>query len=323
MNVRKTLPESGNKYYNGKSSGGYSSCIQGSPTCKGRDRLANCVGYCDGAVNEQAGKGKEVYPLNCNAELFIERGLAYGMSCYKNPEVGDCLVWQKGATLNGSDGAGHVAMCIDVLERNSQGIATKIRTAESGYGSSTIFWTTIRSNTNGNWGQASSYKYRGALRLPGVNPNPTPTPTPQPTPSNKFVVGEKVWIEGPLYLSANATTPNGYASKRVTTITRKVDGTANPYNTTGDLGWMKEANISKYYEQPKPTPAPSNTLEEGNKVKIIGTGKGSCDGSGGTAYGLGWERVILKVYDGKPYPYRIGNSNGTTGYYKAEALKKL
>ena len=67
----------------------------------------------------------------------------------------------------------------------------------------------------------------------------------------------------------------------------------------------------------------SNGLKVGDKVKIVGTGNGASDGSSNTAYGIGWEREILKIYEGRAYPYQVGNSTGTTGFYKASSLEKL
>ena len=79
---------------------------------------------------------------------------------------------------------------------------------------------------------------------------------------------------------------------------------------------MNESDIKKYEE-------PKNVLEIGNTVKIIGTGNGSSYGTSNTAYGIGWTRKILDIYtDGRPYPYRVGDNTGTTGFYKASALQK-
>ena len=64
-------------------------------------------------------------------------------------------------------------------------------------------------------------------------------------------------------------------------------------------------------------------MKVGDKVKIIGKGNGDSYGTSNTAYGIGWTREILKIYSGRPYPYRVGNKTGTTGFYKAEALEKL
>ena len=42
--VRRSLPASGNKLYNNGNAGGWSWCINGSPTKAGLNVLANCVG---------------------------------------------------------------------------------------------------------------------------------------------------------------------------------------------------------------------------------------------------------------------------------------
>ena len=108
-------------------------------------------------------------------------------------------------------------------------------------------------------------------------------------------------------------------------VTRKNPGSAHPYNTTGDLGWCDESSLTKINPQPTPvppTPTPTE-LKVGDKVQIIGTGNGSSYGGSNTAYGLGWTRYILRIWNGRPYPYQVGNNTGTTGFYKESALKKL
>lgn len=65
----------------------------------------------------------------------------------------------------------------------------------------------------------------------------------------KFKIGDKVIINGNLYVSSNATKPSSSVKNKVTNITRIAQGTKHPYNTTGDLGWMDESSI-KLYEDP-------------------------------------------------------------------------
>lgn len=314
--IRTTRPTAGNKYFITRSNGGYSTCIQGKPTDSQCNVLANCVGYACGAYNEELGLGYEKYHLNCNAENFIERAIASGLSVLSKPVVGSILCWEGVGSL-----AGHVAIVIEVINNNC------IRTAESGYGSSRPFWITTRYNNNGRWGLNANYKPRGFIINPNYPYNPTPkpepTPTPAPTPSDKFNIGDKVVINGALYTSSNAASPAGSISNKVTNITRKNPGSAHPYNTTGDLGWMNESDIRMYTE---PTPAPTpvdKTLHVGDKVKIVGTGNGASDGSSNTAYGIGWTREILKIYSGRKFPYQVGNSTGTTGFYPESSLEKL
>lgn len=312
--IRTTRPTAGNKYFITRSNGGYSTCIQGKPTDSQCNVLANCVGYACGAYNEELGLGYEKYHLNCNAENFIERAIASGLSVVSKPVVGSILCWEGVGSL-----AGHVAIVIEVINGNC------IRTAESGYGSSRPFWITTRYNNNGRWGLNANYKPRGFIINPNYpyNPTPKPEPTPAPTPSDKFNIGDKVVINGALYTSSNAASPAGSISNKVTNITRKNPGSAHPYNTTGDLGWMNESDI-RMYTEPTPTPAPvDKTLHVGDKVKIVGTGNGASDGSSNTAYGIGWTREILKIYSGRKFPYQVGNSTGTTGFYPESSLEKL
>ena len=310
--IRTTRPTTGNKYFIRKANGGYSTCIKGKPTDSQCNVLANCVGYACGAFNEELGLGYEKYHLNCNAENFIERAIASGLSVLSKPVVGSILCWEGLGSR-----AGHVAIVIEVINNNC------IRTSESGYGSSRPFWITKRYNNNGRWGLNANYRTRGFIVNPNYpyKPTPKPEPTPKPTPSDKFNIGDKVIINGALYVSSNAASASGSVSNKVTNITRKNPGSAHPYNTTGDLGWMNESDIHMYN---KPAPAPvDKTLHVGDKVKIIGTGNGASDGSSNTAYGIGWTREILKIYSGRKFPYQVGNSTGTTGFYKESSLEKI
>lgn len=255
MEIRTKKPEAGNKFYNTKSNGGYSTCIQGKPTDKGCNVLANCVGYACGRFNEIIGEMK--YPsLNCNAENFIERAKnTYGLEVGQTPKVGAIMCWQHG-TLSGSDGAGHVAIVEKVISD------TEVYTSESSYGG-TAFFNATRKKGTGKWG-ISNYTFRGFIYNPAIKPEPTPTPTP----SDKFNIGDKVVINGALYVSSTSSSPAGSVSNKVTNITRKAPGTAHPYNTTGDLGWMDESSISAYVE-PTPTPTPTKDFKVGDKVVPI------------------------------------------------------
>lgn len=318
--MRTTRPAN-NKNFITRGSGGWNTCIKGNPRYQYADALANCVGYASGRFNEIINIARETTgctytTLNCNAVGFKERAEAAGLKTGSTPRRGAIMCWGK------EDAAGHVAIVERVNNSNS------VYTSESGWGSSAIFWNSTRSNNNGRWGIGAGYYFRCFIYLPDdvqkAIDAEEPTPTPQPTPSDKFNIGDKVVVNGPLYVSSTASSPAGHVSNKVTNITRKNPGSAHPYNTTGDLGWMDESSIKKYEEPtPAPTPAPSTELNVGDAVEIIGTGNGSAYGGSNTAYGIGWKRQILKIWNGKPYPYQVGNNTGTTGFYKKEALKKI
>lgn len=318
--MRTTRPAN-NKNFITRGSGGWNTCIKGNPRYQYADALANCVGYASGRFNEIINIARETTgctytTLNCNAVGFKERAEAAGLKTGSTPRRGAIMCWGK------EGAAGHVAIVERVNNSNS------VYTSESGWGSSAIFWNSTRSNNNGRWGIGAGYYFRCFIYLPDdvqkAIDAEEPTPIPQPTPSDKFNIGDKVVVNGPLYVSSTASSPAGHVSNKVTNITRKNPGSAHPYNTTGDLGWMDESSIKKYEEPtPTPTPAPSTELNVGDAVEIIGTGNGSAYGGSNTAYGIGWKRQILKIWNGKPYPYQVGNNTGTTGFYKAEALKKI
>lgn len=169
---RTTKPEAGNKYYITKAKGGYSNAIQGKPTDPDCDVLSNCVGYAYGRFNEIGGYGccKYLYPTN--AENFIQyaKGLEVGMI----PKVGACMVWRKGATLSGSDGAGHVAIVEKVVSD------TEVMTSESGWNSK-AFWTQTRKKGSGNWGAGSGYTFLGFIYNPAPCCNGSATTNTTPT----------------------------------------------------------------------------------------------------------------------------------------------
>lgn len=164
---RLVCPENNNKYYNRKSNGGYSTCIQGN-TKTGcfnpkLNVLPNCVGYALGRFNE-IGKYKSFkYAITGNAEDFYANAQKIGLKVGKTPKVGAIICWRKGKAGSGADGAGHVAIVEQVKSDSS------IVTSESGWSASKLFWTTNRTKgTNNNWGQSTSYTFLGFIYNPAV-----------------------------------------------------------------------------------------------------------------------------------------------------------
>lgn len=176
MKTRKTQPKN-NKYYIRTVSGGLNGAVAGKPTISGANVLCNCVGYANGRFNEIIGDPNLTgvvktfkYQLVCNAENFIESAKKQGLKISSTPIQGGIMVWQRGATLSGGDGAGHVAVVEEVYEDGS------IMTSESGW-NAWAFKNVRRDNTNGRWGQSSAYKFRGCIINPSVkNPKVVPVP---------------------------------------------------------------------------------------------------------------------------------------------------
>lgn len=160
MKIRTTQPKN-NKYYIRTVSGGWNGAVAGSPTIAGANVLCNCVGYANGRFNEIGDYGRCKYQLVCNAENFIESAKRQGLKVSSTPIQGGIMVWQKGRTLGGGDGAGHVAVVEEVYSDGT------ILTSESGW-ASWAFKTVRRSNSNGRWGQNSYYKFRGCIINPAV-----------------------------------------------------------------------------------------------------------------------------------------------------------
>lgn len=75
----------------------------------------------------------------------------------KDPKPGAVICWE------GKDGeAGHVAIVEEVFDDGS------IITSESGWQNKKVWWTTKRTNSNGNWGYGSSYIFQGFIYCPAV-----------------------------------------------------------------------------------------------------------------------------------------------------------
>ena len=175
MFTMRTTKPSNNKYFITSDKGGYNNAIKGSPMDKNANTLANCVGYANGRYGETQGKNKITYQLVCNAENFIEKAKSYGLQISDVPVLGGIMVWQKGDTLSGSDGAGHVENVEKILEVDSNNKPTKIYDSSSSWGGPTFFNAT-RTNANGRWGLGAGYKFRGCIVNPACNINDQITP---------------------------------------------------------------------------------------------------------------------------------------------------
>lgn len=298
MFLRNTAPNSTNPYYRTKASGGYSPCI--TPYEDG-STLPNCVGYAWGAFSETLGFASKLRSMN--AENFYnsqpseyERGSI--------PKLGAIACWQKGPTLSGTDGAGHVAQVIEVAPDGT------ILTANSGYKSTRFWLQRIKPPYN----IGTGYKFLGFIYVP-VAKEPAPKPV-EPTPTKSIDEVARECIRGDW--------GNG-AVRKNKLIKAGYDYSAVQARVNEILNEQKKPTPPA--PAPTPTPAPvDNTLRIGDEVEIIGRGNANSFGTGVSTGGqtIGWRRRILDIKtDGRPNPIRVGNDTGTTGWFKASALRKI
>lgn len=147
----------------------------------------------------------------------------------------------------------------------------------------------------------------------GFGSGSTPTPTPTPTPDNqKFAIGDKVIINGALYTSSNASTASGNVSNKVTNITRYNAGSAHPYNTTGDLGWMDESSIKKYAETTS-----GQKFAIGDKVVITGSLYVNSNATNPSGSVKGKVTNITRYAAGSKHPY---NTTGDLGWMDESSI---
>lgn len=285
MEIRTTKP-SNNNFYITKDSGGYSLCIKGYPTDKNANVLSNCVGYACGRFNEIIGDMKYPY-LNCNAENFIERAKSfYNLEVVNYPTLGGIMVWQKGDTLNGNDGAGHVAI-VERIDSDNQ-----IYTSESGYGSS-AFWNTLRNNNNSRWGMSNGYKFLGCI----VNP----------------AIGD-IHYEQPNLKTLDEIAVDVINGKFGNYPERKELLEKDGYNYTEVQNKVNEMLSNTNDWIPK----------VGDKVYVQKTGKATSYGEYNNAKS-NYEGIITMDLSGKnrAYPYLVSVNKVCIGWYKKDALKKI
>ena len=159
--IQIKVPDAGDPYFNNIAGGGISTCITGSGGgVPGLNVLPNCVGGAVGCFNKAAaGDNKPAFKyLNYppNAENLIEYAQKEGLTVSQTPAVGSLVVWQKGVTLNSSDGAGHTAFVNAVDEDGT------IHTSESEW--SGRAW--VNSEYKPPYNYANGYKLRGFILQP-------------------------------------------------------------------------------------------------------------------------------------------------------------
>lgn len=299
-------PENGDKWYTRKIDGGISLALwAGRPAAWVGSTLANCVGYSWGRFaflenNPNCMVGCALgtdYPAD--AWAWYKNSKAQGYETGLTPKLGAVAVWSRAGAK------GHVANVEKVYDNNEWD------SSESGYNTSPVWFT-----------RHYNYKsYRSGYTFLGfIYPKYDFIEEPEPKPEPKFKIGDEVIINGPLYRTANSSQPSGSVKNKKTKIALYAEGSMHPYNTTGYLGWMNTEDIEPVNPTPQPEP---EVLKKGDYVKIVANGNSRPDGTGNTCGGIGWKRYILSIKAGMKYPYQVGVNGITTGYYKAEALKKI
>ena len=356
FSVRTSKPGAGNKNFIRSATGGWNTCIQGNPTDRQCDVLANCVGYASGRFNEiinqvRGTSGCTYKTLNCNAENFIERALAAGLKIGSTPRVGAIMCWQKGS-LSSSDGAGHVAI-VERVNSNSS-----VYTSESGYGSS-AFWNQTRSNSNGKWGFGSSYGFRAFIYLPDDVQNKIGGSAPAPSVSGsidelardviagkygngdarKAALGDKfsaVQARVNEILSGNSTSaPVKKSNEEIANEViqgnwgngddRKKRLTEAGYDYSAIQAIVNnKVNASQPAPAPQPAPVSYNI---GDTVYINGVL--TADSYGGGAHTRSYSNQAAKIImikdDGRARPFALNcnnNMNGVTGWASKDQIRK-
>lgn len=144
--------------------------------------------------------------------------------------------------------------------------------------------------------------------------------TEAPVPSSDgFPYNAKIKKGSPLFRKDGTQYPNGTSVERSITVQGEVNGRFEIYGSTftPHVVYCNKEDIVGYNGVPTEI-----TLRKGDRVIITGTGNGSSNGNANTAYGIGWEREIMNIWEGRAYPYQVGQDGVTIGFYKASALRR-
>ena len=305
-----TVPADTDPYFIRKGYGGYSPCIKGNPEKFPGSPLANCVGYAWGIAAEREENpdcnigfvSGTTWPTN--AWYWIQN--TNGRSTGSTPQLGAIACWRNSDWTNG-----HVA---SVEQINADGTWVASESGYNGY----IFRTHTYPADNSKPG----FIFQGFIYLnwPGDPPLP---PTGDVDVLYPIALGDKVRIIGKGRASVDGGGNIAYGLGWERYVTGIYEDGEYPFKVG-----FKDGRTTGFYkasalEVIKKADTAVADLKVGDKVEIKKTGNANSYGTGRKAYGLRWKRYILKIYPLREYPYMVGNSSGVTGFYKAEALKKV
>lgn len=149
-------------YYNTKSHGGQSSCIEGKPMDRTCTVLSNCVGWACGRFNHiysimKGEKTMKYRDFHDDAGKMYALASKYGLQTGSTPQAGAIMVW---ASTVGR--AGHVAVVEKVISSD------ELMDSESGFSSFKFKYRSRKRGSDGNWGGNSKYRFLGFVYNPAV-----------------------------------------------------------------------------------------------------------------------------------------------------------
>lgn len=304
-----TVPADTDPYFIRKQYGGYSPCIQGRPEKFPGSPLANCVGYAWGIAAEREENpncnigfvGGTTWPTNAWHWIDNPNGRQTGLT----PQLGAIACWRNSDWTNG-----HVA---SVEQINADGSWVASESGYNGY----IFRTHTYPADNSKPG----FTFQGFIYLNWPEDPPLP-PSGDTDVLYPIALGDKVRIIGKGKASVDGGGNIAYGIGWIRYIIEIYENGGYPFRVgfrDGRTTGFYRADALEVIEHADAKPE----LKKGDKVEITRIGNANSYGTGRKAYGVGWRRWIKKIYPGRPYPYQVGDATGTTGFYKADALKKL
>ena len=149
-------------YYNTKSHGGQSSCIEGKPMDRTCTVLSNCVGWACGRFNHiysimKGEKTMKYRDFHDDAGKMYALASKFGLQTGSTPQAGAIMVW---ASTIGK--AGHVAVVEKVISSD------ELMDSESGFSSFKFKYRSRKRGSDGNWGGNSKYRFLGFVYNPAV-----------------------------------------------------------------------------------------------------------------------------------------------------------
>lgn len=311
-----TTPATTDPFFIRKQYGGYSPCIKGRPEYFPGSPLANCVGYAWGIAAEREQNqfcdigfvGGTSWPTNAWHWWDNPNGRNRGST----PQLGAIACWRNSDNTNG-----HVA---SVEQINADGSWLASESGYNGY--------VFRTHTYNAASDKPGFIFQGFIYLnwPGDPPLPPSGDTDVQYP---IAIGDKVRIIGTGKASSDGHGGIAYGVGWIRYVQAIYEDGAYPFrvgfkNGKGTTGYYKADALEVLEHNNEPAPAP-DPLKVGDRVEIIAQGNSSSYGTGAVAGGVGWKRYIQKIWKGRKYPYQVGYKNGkqTTGFYKADALKKI